>query len=344
MAHTMRLVFSIIGLLLASPSLADEVKIYTWESYFSTAVIEQFEKETGHNVTLISFDSEESRDHVITSGRAVGYDLVVIESVALNLLNKQGFIQDLSHTRAQSVSLYDSKFFESCGDGGLPYAWGTAGILYRSGISETPINSWTQLFSPPKEFSKRIVMNEDQIDAIGSALLASGHNPFSESEQDLKDAYAILSTQQQHLAGISVLATSQAVENWPQMAIGLGFSGESYWMNEYSGYDDWVYTVPNEGSMLWLECLASPSSERISSATIQFLEFIQTPDIAAINAEEVWFATPNNKAYTLASEEYQQDNELYPSQEILNKSHVYREISSKSLSLRTRILNALGRL
>lgn len=340
----MRLKLMLVGLLVTCSSLADEIKIYTWESYFSTEAIQQFEALSGHTVSLVYFESEESRDHVITSGRAVGYDLVVIESVALNLLEKQGFMQDLSTIRATHEHLYTPSFFSSCGNSGIPYSWGTAGILYRDSISESPIHSWEQLFSPPPEFRNRIVMNEDQIDAVGSALLASGHNPFSQSESELKDAYAQLTLQQQHIAGIAVLATSQAIDNWPNVAMGLGFSGESYWLNEYSDYSDWVYTVPDEGSMLWSECMASPSSDPVSAATMQFLTFFQTPEIAALNAEDVWFATPNQKAIPFTSEEYQLDEELYPKQEIIDKSHVYQEISSEALSLRTRMLNALGRL
>jgi spermidine/putrescine-binding protein len=77
---------------------------------------------------------------------------------------------------------------------------------------------------------------------------------------------------------------------------------------------------------------------------MQFLEFFQTPEIAALNAEDVWFATPNQKAIPFTSEEYQLDEELYPKQEIIDKSPVYQAISSEALTLRTRMLNALGRL
>jgi spermidine/putrescine-binding protein len=74
-----------------------------------------------------------------------------------------------------------------------------------------------------------------------------------------------------------------------------------------------------------------------------FLDFISRPDIAAKNAEEIWFSTANQAALELVSDDYLQDEELFPDAETLSRSTVYKPIGTSGLRLRNRIISVLDK-
>ena len=69
--------------------------------------------------------------------------------------------------------------------------------------------------------------------------------------------------------------------------------------------------LPQEGTLIWYECFASVSQKPLSVASVAFLNFINRADVAAKNAEDVWYATANKAAMDLMSEEYLEDHELF---------------------------------
>jgi spermidine/putrescine-binding protein len=99
--------------------------------------------------------------------------------------------------------------------------------------------------------------------------------------------------------------------------------------------------VPQEGTTLWLECIAAINNGELSKEASTILSFLSQPDIAAKNAMDSWFATPNSKAKALTTQEYQNDPELFPSQETLERSYLYRTLEPNSLQIRNRIVDSL---
>jgi spermidine/putrescine-binding protein len=71
------------------------------------------------------------------------------------------------------------------------------------------------------------------------------------------------------------------------------------------------------------------------------MTFLSQPNIAAQNAMDSWFATPSTKAKDLTSQEYQNDPELFPSKEILDRSYLYKQLEPNSIQIRNRIVDSL---
>lgn len=86
---------------LALQAKADELKIFTWEDFFSESVIEDFESKYGHTVSLIFFESEMLRDAVVYSGKAAAYDLIIMDGLTLGELGEAGTLADMSSAIAK---------------------------------------------------------------------------------------------------------------------------------------------------------------------------------------------------------------------------------------------------
>ena len=67
------------------------------------------------------------------------------------------------------------------------------------------------------------------------------------------------------------------------------------------------------------------------------MNFINQPEWAAKNAEEMYLATANKSAKKHLSKEHLNDPVIYPSKTLLQNSEMYNELTAKSNRLRAGI-------
>ncbi|MDR9829911.1 ABC transporter substrate-binding protein, partial [Vibrio sp. FNV 38] len=137
---------------------------------------------------------------------------------------------------------------------------------------------------------------------------------------------------------LEYLSDSKMLES---IDIAFGYGGDSFVLNEYTEGAPWRYSIPEEGTTLWLECLAVVEKKQLNPDAFTFITYLSSPDIAAQNAYDAWFATPVLQARELAPQDYSQNTELFPEKYILDKSHVYKRMSEDSLRIRNRMTESL---
>ncbi|WP_166434212.1 polyamine ABC transporter substrate-binding protein [Vibrio viridaestus] len=315
-----------------------------WEDYLSPEVVEQFEQETGNKVSLIYFDTETLRDEVINTGRASTYDLVILDSLTLQMMTERGLLRTESESDLPTLNNFTPESRKLCGNTGVPYMWGTMGIAYRSSLYPDGVDSWMAALQPSKDHYGRITIPVDEIDTTGMALLALKHDPFTSEEKPLMDAFDLLKESKSKIKSfLNAVTYTRDMQDKSQLDLVVAFSGETYLLNQYTGNEDWVYTIPQEGTLIWHECFAQLKDSPNKKATKQFLNFIGDPKIAAKNAEYIWYATSNQSAMDFVSDEYKNDSEIFPDKTALANSYPYREISLPGLKLRTRIISIIQR-
>ncbi len=331
-----------LSLLTLFPAVcADEINIYTWEDYFSEDAIAKFEQQSGHKVNLTYYDNEPTRDALLLSEKAANYNIILIDSMMLNIYSNKQSMYIFSKENTPSIINHDEKWREACGDVGIPYAKGTIGIAYRESVSQTPITSWTQLFNPPIEHQNRVSMIKDNIDTAAIALIVNNLLPFSENQEDLKVAFNTLKQQQSKLLTYQYLLTHTSInQDQSMLSLAMAYSGDVATAIRNTGQQDWRYVVPDEGTLFWVDCLAVPFPENATAATMLFLSYINDPKVAITTAEELLFSTTNNEAIKLGSESYLSNSDLFITPEIQARSSYYEEIDYKSIELRAR-MNAL---
>ncbi|MEZ8945360.1 PotD/PotF family extracellular solute-binding protein [Vibrio sp. 10N.247.311.12] len=328
---------------LASPVFGQQhdIYLYNWDEFLSDSVVTQLSDTYGISLKQQYFSDESIRDEVLLSERRGAFELVVIESMKLKALAKQNLFHNLSDLQQSLSSNFDSRWVDGCGEYGIPYAWGTSGILYRSGKVETP-KSWGALLDPETKTSGRISMYYEPTDLVSAALLMNQFEPFTNNEQELRVAYKTLQAQKPHLENNEyVVDYIRHPEHLANIDLAYGYSGDSYVLNDAEPEASWAYTVPLEGTTLWLECMAAINNGERSPQATTILSFLSQPEIAAQNAMDSWFATPSSKAKALTSQEYQNDPELFPNKEVLDRSYLYQPLEPSSIQIRNRIVDSL---
>ncbi|GAA4900244.1 spermidine/putrescine ABC transporter substrate-binding protein [Ferrimonas pelagia] len=324
----MRSIICVLLYLFSSAVQAETVRLYNWADYLAPSVIEAFEQETGHRVEQTFFDDEEVRDQMLYSGKLSYFDLVMIDNVGAQQMVQEGLLQPLTLPPSLQQHLAPARI-KACGNHTIPYAWGTVGVAYRA--QQGKPKTWREFFDPSSPHIQR-VMHLSPDETLGVALLALGAPAYSDDPEAIDQAAGLIRSQPAQTGFALTLAEEQGAQFDAHWA--LVFSSDLGPLRESTGQQDWQYTIPDEGSLIWIDCLAAPAGHPIRPATQAFIEFINRPTIAAQNAELMAFATSNLAALQHATQRYIENTTLFTPPELLERSHDFEAISDEMLEYR----------
>jgi spermidine/putrescine transport system substrate-binding protein len=336
------LLITFLLLSLSKEVIAVELVFYNWAEYISPSVVEQFENESGHSIRVLIFDRDNKRDEVIAGNNSQEIDLVVVDTVSTKLFGKNNILLPMGNLVPDPLRNIAPKWKESCGNFGVPYLWGTLGIVYRKDKVSPPPNSWADLVYPKEELQGHISVQLDSIDTLVPPLKLLDASMNSENVADLKKAYKALLEQKKSVFTYDYIVTYQDKnKNSSNIHMALAYSGDQFTLNAEEQSDPWSFVVPSEGTSIWVDCITILSSSKKKKAAAEFIEFLNRPEIAAKNSEDLWVATPNFRAKKYLSESILQDRTVYPTQETQLKSEFYRILSNDSIRQRNRIIKQL---
>lgn len=322
---------------------AETLNLLNWEEFLSDAVIERWEAETGVHIQQVYFDSGDKRDEVLAKPDH-RIDIALTELISADRFGKRGLLDSIDTRALPNLQHIAERWRQSCGAYGVPYLWGTLGIAYRADRLAAAPRSWADLLEPEKRDEPHIVMMEDHEDILAGPLLYRQRSINTANNDELKAAFDLLLAQSPAVLTYEYAITSLGNEhNRHKADLALAYSGDQQVLNEIEGVEGepWRYVVPEEGTLLWMDCLSVPANGTQKALAYRFLDFISDPQIAALNAAELGVATPNAAAEALLPEDVRQDPTIYPPDAILEHSQVYAPRPLEATQTRRRIISAL---
>lgn len=304
---------------------ADVFHLYNWGDYIDSDLIEQFEEETGYRVVYETFDSNEAMYTKVQQG-GTGYDLVIPSEYMIERMIKEDLVVELDHSRIEGLEHIDPDFLDLNFDPGnrysIPYFWGTLGIAYNEDLLEGfEPESWEDLYRP--ELADSILMIDGAREVIGIGLQTLGYSLNSRDSSELHQAADQLTELSPNIKAL-VADEIKMYMIQEEAAIAVTYSGEAadmMWENESI-----VYILPEEGSNLWFDNMVIPHTVQNEEAAYAFINFMLDPEIAAQNADYIGYSTPNQTAMDYLPEETVEDEQFYPSQDMMDNLEVYEDL------------------
>ena len=289
-----------------------QVYVYCFGDYIDPELVDKFEEETGYEVIIDYFDTNEEMYPVIKNSTAE-YDVVCASDYMIDKMRKEGLLAEINFENVPNIeNLTDNvKSFINDFDPGMkysvPHTWGTYGIIYNVDAVHGEINSWKQLWSD--EYAGEVIMPNSIREAFMVSGKILGYSMNTTDENELKEITDLLIEQKPKVY-------SYANDNARDLMIGdsatlaVITSGDViYAMDENDRLD---YVVPDEGSEVWTDCWAIPRAVNHKKAAEDWINFMLRGDIARINFEYLTYGIPNKEILDLT------DNPiLNPSDEIL---------------------------
>lgn len=373
-----------IALTACSPR-ASVLKIYNWGDYIEESLIGQFEQwyeeETGERITVQydTFDTNETMIMRIETQKA-DYDLVCPSEYMAERMINTGLAQKYDKNIVEDIEYYDGlaemiEPFDANSEYFVPYVWGTFGIMYdvdHIDAGSPEMESWNALWSDKWQVEsgkKRTLMKDSVRDAYSLARIYANSQKLAELSNnftDYNDEYraelvsyfssvddkAIAEAQKALIAQKSVICKYEVDDGKNDMLAGttdawLGFfwSCDAGLIMIEDGGDHFYYTVPKEGSNVWLDGWIIPKYAVNTKAANYFLKFINLHEYAAINFEwmgesvAVKSVMDEAKAAIEEDESFEDDyyegykqmyiDMMFPPEDVLARSGVMRDFGIK---------------
>ncbi len=310
----------------------EELEFLTWADYIDPEIVVEFEQETGIHIKFSYYESDDARDVILSSSDGLGYDLAIVNGLMLQSYAKRNWLAPTAVDRMPNITHIDPRWrdaFPAAERYGVPYFWGTLGIAYRQDLVPEGFTSWKDFFEPVESLRGKITMLKSSRDILGMALKSLGYSANSSNRKAIREAGRLLEAQRPFvrsyeyilLGGKSALVSGDV---WASLA----YSGDALRVQEY--HDDIVYVVPEEGGNLWVDYLTVFQGSPRKDLVAKFIDFLNRPEIAARNAEYVYYATPNAAARLHVSDDYANDPVIHPSPSVISRSETYQPLAPRA--------------
>ncbi len=304
---------------LASPAVlgcrsARRLNFVSWGNYIAPQVVAGFESNFGAAVTEDVFLAEAELVGKLEAQSA--YDVAISIDYLMSTLQREQLVKAIelplagAENLAPEFPIWHAREDRGGAAYGVPYLWGTTGIGYdRDQVGD--IDSWSALFDP--RWAGKTSVLDSKGDVMDQALLAAGMDINSTDKPRLRSEILPMLKRQKELL--------RAYDPDPARAL---VGGET-WIAQIDSGDllraqrakpSLRYVIPKEGAALWADYVVLPAAGATADLARSFLEYLLRPDIAALNANELCFATPNATALAQGLITQSDDPHIYPGEEV----------------------------
>ena len=326
--HVVNFIFAVAlasAFLGISPSAqaAGKLNIDNWGDYINPDVLTRFTEDTGIEVTLDTYGSNEEMLAKIQAG-ATGYDIVFPSVHVRDIMQKLGLLYDAKVNTLKGFENIDPANMRSLVDPEssfcLPYAWGAVGIFYNK-AEAGEIKSWADFFALPDK-GKKITMLDDLRETIGVALIMNGHSVNTTDSDELKQAEAWLLERKDKVSAYSYDIVSLVQSG--DIAAAHWYVGATLYTLEEP--DKLGFVIPEEGATMYQEDICVLDTAPNKDSAIRFMEFYMQPEMAALNTVQQVNGTANMPARDLLSPELRANPNTNPPPEVIAKLQIFEDL------------------
>jgi len=328
----------------AEPKYSGEVNVYNWGEYISPGddggldVIAEFESRYGIKVNYTNFETNEELYNVLVNSNS-SYDVIIPSDYMVARLREEGMLLKLDFNNIPNYKNIDDRFrnqdFDPDSEYSVPYSWGFIALVYNTKmIPEGEITGFKDMWNP--KYQNSVLMFNNSRDALAIAMqlcdppIDPGSASFSEEDIDratdklieLKDGGSLKKYVMDQV--FTEMEGSQA-------ALAPYYAGDIATMMDNN--EDLDFVIPEEGSNLFIDSMCIPSCCKNKENAELFINFMCDPEIAAANAEYIYYGTPNTAALELMDEDYRESELVNPPAEFVDKCYKFTNIDDQTYSL-----------
>ena len=266
--------------LAAGAAFADgKVVVYHWFEYMPQELIEKFTAETGIEVVMDTFDSNEAMLASLKAGGIGTYDVSVPGDYMVEIMAGEGLLDTIADGELANKGNILPEWLNVSYDEGrqhsIPYQWGSTSFMVDTAIYDGDIDSTDILFNPPSELSGKINMLDSQGEVLAMASLHLGIPQCSTDREQLKALNALLMDAKGHWASFNS-DTAKEVLASGDVAAGMIFDG--YAAKAIKSRDTLKYVFAEQGWVNWMDSVVLLKDAPNRKNALLFMDFLLEPE------------------------------------------------------------------
>ncbi|MGJ3244600.1 MAG: polyamine ABC transporter substrate-binding protein [Elainellaceae cyanobacterium] len=302
----------------STPAASGPLHIYTWADYTDEELTAQFTDQTGIEVIVDVYESNEAMLAKMQAGGGDAYSILYPSDYMVTQMIQLGMLTEMDHARLDGLENMQDKWQDPGYDPGnqhsVPTSWGTTGLIYNSEALNPGPSDWDYLWENRDRLSRRMTLLDDMREMLGAVLKSLGYSYNSTNEAELEEAYARLAELKPHVASFKSFGWED------QLMGGDVLLSMSYSVDAISATlknPKLSYIIPESGSSVWTDTMVIPTSAPNVDAAYEWINFMLTPEVAAKAVDRLKFATPHAIAFDMLSDELKNNDDLFPPDDIL---------------------------
>lgn len=294
-----------------------DLSVLVWADYLSPAALEGFVKESGVAVSVTEVDNSDQLKQSLES-KADGFDVVIADEMTMKELVDLRLLSEFDGKKLRVSNGEIEPFLNSSIDPEnrftSPYLWGLTVLAGRKEILKDVEPSWNLLW---REDLKIALLDEPE-DLMWVALLALGYDPAQATEEQIDEAAARLAKRFPDItrsmgAQVQVLDQLEAGE----VDLVMTYNGDA--LTRMAAVPGIEIVMPREGAPLWLDSFAISRDAPNPDVAHRFIEYMSKPEISALSATDLNYASPNRAAHAMMAPELLSNPAFYPDADLIGK-------------------------
>ena len=263
----------------------EELVIYHWFEYIPQELLKKFTNETGVNITMDTYDSNEAMLATLKAGAIGTYDVAVPGDYMVSIMAGEGMLDVIAEGELANKSNIAPEWADPDFDAGrthsIPYQWGSTSFSVNRDEYAGDINTADILFNPPKKLSGRINMLDSQGEVMAMAALHLGMEQCSTDREKLKAMNTMLLEAKDHWASFNS-DTAKEVLVSGDVAVGMIYDGFGAKAREEGANIE--YAFPTQGYIVWMDNVVLLKDAPNRANALKFMDFLLEPEnIAAVS-------------------------------------------------------------
>jgi putrescine transport system substrate-binding protein len=333
---------------------AGKLKILIWSNYFAgPSAVADFAKSEDLSISYAILDSDDTLQAKLLSGHS-GYDVVYPSSNYVAKQIEAKVYEELDWSRIPNRVNLDPVLMrkvEAQDPGhryGVPYLWGTDGIVVNATLarealgSQAPLDSWGLLFDPAvvsKLHSCGVSLVDQASDVFPMVLAYLGKDPNSRNPADYQEAYQHLRKIRPYVDQFSSTYLNDVAGG--DICVAMGWNGDAGMIRRRVvqarlNYEI-VYITPKGKTGLWFTLMGIPKDAANKENAYKWINHMLDVKTAAMITNEVTYPTAVTASRALVRAELVSDPAIFPSQAELEGFFFFEPIDQEILRLMTRL-------
>jgi spermidine/putrescine transport system substrate-binding protein len=268
-----------------------KLSVYHWFEYIPQELVDKFTAETGIEVTIDTYDSNEAMLASLKAGKMGQYDVAVPGDYMVQIMAGEGLLDTFAPAEIANFGNIAPQWLDVPFDPGrqssIPYQWGSTSFSVNRDVYPGDIGSLAIIFDPPAELSGKINVLDSQGEVLALGSIYLGIPQCSQDRAQLKALNDMLLAAKTHWASFGS-DTAKDVLVSGDAAAGMIYNGFSSKARAEGANVEYAY--PKEGFVVWMDNVVLLKDAPNRENAIKFMNFLLDPQNAA--------AVTNYAAYT----------------------------------------------
>lgn len=261
---------------------AEKLSVYHWFEYIPQELLNKFTAETGIEVVMDTYDSNEAMLSNLKAGAMGTYDVAVPGDYMVKIMTDEGLLDSFSPSELSNFGNMEEQWVDVDFDKGrkhsIPYQWGSTSFSVNRDAYSGDIRTTAMLFDPPEAVRGKINILDSPGEALALASIHMGFPQCSQDREQLKALSAMLENAKQHWASYNSDGAKDVLVSG-DAAVGMiwnGFSAKA--RGEGAPIE---YSYPREGYLVWMDNVVLLKDAPNRAAALKFMDFLLEPENAA---------------------------------------------------------------